>query len=451
MAELTLDVRLDGFSQPVGSLVRDRQNALAFAYSKRYIREASALPLSLSLPLTDQPYADAPARAFFENLLQERDGQLTDIMARHDLQRDDIAGLLMFVGKDCAGALSVLPTGAPPTKVPGNYETDYVQLENQRLFEIVSALHNDRRLPAGTSDPSPLAGVQSKIALTRLPSGQLAEPKADTGAPTTHILKVPYRDRPEDAGLEVAALELSRRLDFDTADAELLTVGGINAILIKRFDRAHDEKGRVIRVHQEDFAQALGLPPSLKYERRGTPERRFNATAVRSILDQTISPAAERARFVRETLFDIAIGNVDAHAKNRAILYEGPQSIRVSPRYDLLPTRLDPKLTDEFPFNIGRATKLDELSISDFDAFLDDLGILTAAAKRRIRIQNATFISRSLESNYVFLASNNMRIFADLIAQNLRTLLPKLGATVPTATMSRDLFGTRGGGWLLPS
>src|ERR1700677_328012 len=319
MGELVLDVRLDGFSNPVGALVRASNGALAFAYEPTYVRQPNAVPLSLSLPLSTEPFADIPTRSFFDNLLQERDSLLRQVMANHGLQRDDVAGLLWYLGKDCPGALSVLPVGAPPVKLPGDYETDYAPISESRLAAIVRALHNRERLPAGMADPSPLAGVQSKIALTKLPNGCLAEPNKDSGAPTTHILKVPDRRRPMDAKLEQQALALSYLLKFEAAEAELLTAGQIEALLVKRFDRAHDSNGRVIRIHQEDFAQALGLPPELKYERRGTPERRFDVSGICWILNQTNSPAVERLRLVRETLFDIAIGNADAHAKNRAL------------------------------------------------------------------------------------------------------------------------------------
>ncbi|TIL55465.1 MAG: type II toxin-antitoxin system HipA family toxin, partial [Mesorhizobium sp.] len=132
-------------------------------------RRSDATALSLSLPLAEEPYNDVITRAFFDNLLQERDGVLTDVMAREGIARDDIAGLLYHLGKDCAGALSVLPSGSPPTKVPGNYERDYLPIPPDRMIAIVKALNERKRLPDGTEDPSPLAGVQSKIALTVLP------------------------------------------------------------------------------------------------------------------------------------------------------------------------------------------------------------------------------------------------------------------------------------------
>jgi serine/threonine-protein kinase HipA len=70
---LALDVRLDGFDDPVGVFVRDERGAVAFGYNRNYLAKSDAIPLSLSLPLVGAPYPDVAARAFFDNLLQERD------------------------------------------------------------------------------------------------------------------------------------------------------------------------------------------------------------------------------------------------------------------------------------------------------------------------------------------------------------------------------------------
>ena len=448
MSELALDVRLDGFPDPAGVLVRDANGALAFAYSASHLGNTGALPLSLSLPLTDEPYGDVITRAFFGNLLQERDGALTEVINREGLSRDDIAGLLFHLGKDCPGALSVLPSGAPPVKVPGDFDRDYVILTDDHMLAIAKALHERGRLPAGTADPSPLAGVQSKVALTLLPSGQLAEPKPGSGAPTTHILKVPDQEHSSDAALEAATLDLSRSLGFQTAQARVLNIGGIDTLLIARFDRAIDENGRVVRLHQEDFSQALGLPAGLKYERNGTPARRFDALAIRRVLDAAFEPDTERETFIRATLFDLLTGNVDGHAKNHALFHLGGGRIRLTPRYDLLPTRLDANLTDQLAFNIGEAKTLDAITQPDFDAFLKILGIVTPAARNRIRVNTSQDIANGLAAVLDEIASKGMKLYADLIAANMRRLLPVLGAVVPKAAGTRDAYVQRGGGWL---
>lgn len=449
MGPLALDVRLDGHDNPVGVLIRDDRGALAFAYRQDYVSASDATPLSLSMPLDPEPYDDVIARPFFDNLLQERDSALTDIMAREGLSRDDIAGLLFHVGKDCAGALSVLPTGAPPVKVPGDYDRDYTALSPERLEAIVDALHTRRRLPEGTEDPSPLAGMQSKIALTVLPDGRFAVPNPGTGAPTTHILKVPDQEHLQDAPLEAEAMSLSRGLGFETADVVVAPIAKIDTLLVTRFDRGLDRQGRIVRIHQEDFAQALGLPASLKYERRGREGRRFDVAGIRKVLEATDDPAGEKDRFIRATLFDLMIGNTDGHAKNFALLFERGRRVRLSPRYDILPTRLDESLTDELAFRIGSAQRLVEIAIQDFDAFLRDLGIDSAPARRRLRMRHSADIASALAARLDDLTKRGMKRFADLIASNIRTLLGNLEVDVPEAARERDAFLGRAGGWLL--
>ena len=447
MPGLILDVRLDGFEVPAGQLLRTDTGALTFTYSAPHLKAAHASPLSLSLPLTYEPFGDVPTRAFFSNLLQERDDALASLMAREGLSRDDTAGLLLHLGKDCAGALSVLPHGAPPAKVPGDLEHDYVELSEDRLVAIVTALHKRRRLPDGTQDPSPLAGVQSKIALTLLPGRGLAEPRHGSGAPTTHILKVPGPEHTADAALEALTLNFSRNAGLETARADVVSIGGIEALLVERFDRTLDDAGRVIRLHQEDFAQALGLPAELKYERYGKAGRKFDAHQIKILIDNTIEPAASRNVFIQATLFDLLTGNCDAHAKNHALMHLGGGRVRLAPRYDLLPTRLDPALTDLLPFKIGAATRLAGIRSEDFDAFLSILGFASAAGRRRVSADLSSTLARGLASELPQLEARSMKRYADLIAANMRQLLPVLGAQVPPAAQNRDAYVASGGGW----
>jgi serine/threonine-protein kinase HipA len=449
MEALALDVRLDGYDDPVGVLVRDDRGAVAFAYKAEYVSDPDATALSLSLPLSPEPYEDVVTRPFFDNLLQEHYSALADIMAREGLARDDIAGLLLHLGKDCAGALSVLPMGAPPVKLPGDYDHDYSPIAPGRLEAIVDSLHKSRRLPEGTEDPSPLAGVQSKIALTVLPDGRLAEPNPGTGAPTTHILKVPDQEHLQDARLEAEAMDLSRALGFETAEAVVTPVANINALLVTRFDRGLDRQGKIVRIHQEDFAQALGLPASLKYERRGVEGRRYDVSGIRRVLEATNDPVGEKDRFIRATLFDLLIGNADGHAKNFALLFERGQRPRVAPRYDILPTRLDDSLTDELAYSIGPARRIEEISAQDFEEFLRVMGVDGSAARRRVRTRYSDEIASALAAQLDGLDQHGMKRFADLIASNIRTLLGNFELDVPGAAKERDAFMGRAGGWLL--
>ena len=335
---------------------------------------------------------------------------------------------------------------ASPAKVPGDYDSDYDALDDTLLNEIVMSLHQQQRLPVGLEDPSPLAGVQSKLALTVLPDGRFALPKPGSGAPTTHILKVPDRAHPRDAWRENEALAISRICGFETAASVVAEIADIACLQVTRYDRALDESGRVVRIHQEDFAQALGLPAALKYERYGAEGRRFDASAIASVLRRTAEPAGARQAFIRATLFDVLIGNADAHAKNHALLYRHRVPV-LAPRYDLLPTRLDSGLRDDLPFAIGSANRLHDIVAADLEVFLRHLGITSRAAQQRLLRDAALQLASALGPLLDPLQSAGHKDFADLIAANMRMLLPVLRLPVPDSARSRDVFVIGGGGW----
>jgi serine/threonine-protein kinase HipA len=451
MSELTLDVRLDGYDKPIGLLLRDEYGILSFYYHPEYLAARAPINLSLSMPLVGALFGDAACRAFFGNLLQERDDTIQRLMDKERIERDDIASLLLHLGKDCPGAISVLAHGAPPAKVPGNFASDYTPLSDGEIDRIVTALHEREPLPDEINDPSPIAGVQSKIALTLLPDQRLAQPLKDSGAPTTHILKVSNKNRPNETKLEAIAMQLSRSVGITTADAINLEIAGNNTLFVTRYDRALDQNGQIIRLHQEDFAQALGLPHTMKYQRDGRQDLRFDTRAISKIINASAVPAIMREQFITATVFDLMIGNVDAHAKNFSIIHHQNGSVEFAPRYDLVPTRMFEKFTEEFAYNIGAAKTFDELTAENFDKFLGELGIESKAAAKRLRNQITQTMGHKLAGHLEAVTNLGQKKFADLIASNIRHLFREFGLTTPDAAASRDTFSNRGGGWQLPS
>ncbi|MGL4489476.1 MAG: HipA domain-containing protein [Rhizobiaceae bacterium] len=451
MSELILDVRLDGYDIPAGLLVRDDFGALSFYYHPQYLADTAPISLSLSMPLTDAPYTDAACRAFFGNLLQERDDTIQRLMDKERIARDDIASLLLHLGKDCPGAISVLAHGAPPAKVPGNFATDYEPLTESELERTVTALHEREPLPETVSDPSPIAGVQSKIALTLLPDGRLAQPLKNSGAPTTHILKVSHKKRPNETKLEAIAMLLSKSLGIKTADAINIEIASVNALLVTRYDRALDANGHIVRLHQEDFAQALGLPYTMKYERNGREGARFDTRAIARIINASATPAVMREQIITATLFDLLIGNVDAHAKNFSLIHSRNGSVEFAPRYDLVPIRMFDEYTDELAYHLGNATTLEDLTAENFDLFLGDLGIASSPARKRLRNRITSSLGLRLADQLQTLSDSGHKKFADLIAANIRHLFREFELQIPQAAKDRDLFSNRGGAWQLPS
>ncbi|OYW77162.1 MAG: phosphatidylinositol kinase, partial [Asticcacaulis sp. 32-58-5] len=274
---MRLSVWLDGVGQPVGHLEAFDSGAVVFSYHDSYLNGA-AIPISLSLPLQYAVFGDVATRAFFSNLLPEND-QTRRLIEREGLSRDDVVGILHHLGADCSGAISCLPEGAAPVKVPGDLIADYQALSEDDIDAIMTSLRDFQRLPNETADPSPLAGVQGKIALTVLPDGRWALPRPDRKVPSTHILKVPERADQSDVRHEWAACSLMHGLGMWASVPQIVERVGVQGLLISRFDRIVSGN-KVVRLHQEDFAQALGLPPRLKYERNGQAGRVFNAAAV---------------------------------------------------------------------------------------------------------------------------------------------------------------------------
>ena len=439
---MILDVRIDCFDAPVGLLADIPGGAVAFAYADDYLGRGDAIALSLSLPLREAPFSDYATRAFFSNLLPEND-QLQRVMEREGLDRDDLTGLLFHLGGDCAGAVSCLAQGADPVKVPGLLATDYDFLSAAEINDIADRLAHQRPLPDEARDPSPLAGVQRKIALVATPDGRYALPKEKLGAPTTHILKFPETRHAREADLEAAAARLADSCGFDVAIPEVVSFDGVKGILIPRFDRIFKSDGVITRIHQEDFAQALGLPARLKYQRRGSGPRVFTLAAAAGLLNQCASPAKARAAFLRATFFNLAIGNSDNHAKNHALLYRSAGAPDFAPLYDLLPIRIDNRYTDELAFDIGAAKRAEDLTIEDFAVLFHEFGFTSAAAARFAQNEIGPMLKR-LDA-VVDETAPDMKDLADLIGTQSRRIADILELDVNLS--ERDLFVTGAGGW----
>lgn len=374
-----LNVWLEASAAPIGKLLSSDDGSLAFAYESDWLVSPYAHALSLSLPLREEPFEDMPTRNWFDNLLQENQ-QIRQMLNREGIARDDIAAVLAVIGADCAGAVSVLPLDSPPIKRPGVLADDYDLLDDTALKNLVWRLKKRLPLPEELRDPSPITGYRDKFALAVIPGQGFAIPKKGSGAPTTHILKIPDPAHLHEARDEARVTLLAQQCGLNTGDNLASQVMEQDILLITRFDR-RIENGQVYRIHQEDFAQALGLPPALKYERDGREGRRFDATAIGRILSATAQPVLAREFFIKATLFNLLIGNNDNHAKNHALFHlPGQHAPVMAPLYDLVPVQTANGFRDEFSFRIGQASRPGELGRDDLMTFATDVGIPATGA-----------------------------------------------------------------------
>ena len=182
-------------------------------------------------------------------------------------------------------------------------------------------------------------------------------------------------------------------IGLDVAPVEPRVVRDRTFLLVKRYDRAIDGHGNVRRIHQEDFCQALGVPPETKYANEGGPTFKDCFALIRHIAAR---PAVEVIKLLDAAIFNAIVGNADAHGKNFSILHDddGP---RLAPLYDLLATLAYPDLSPNFAMKIGRRATLAELDAKGWTAFAGDAGLGLPLVRRRVAEISESAIARANE------------------------------------------------------
>jgi len=325
--------------QKAGRLWLDEKRRFVFQYEAAWINKKGAISLSLNLPLRKEIYPDDLSRPFFSNLLPE--AEIKRIIARQlQISVSNDFALLGGIGGECAGAVSLLPSGAAPAVKPG-----YRELNEEELHKIIIDLPK-RPLMAGVEGMRlSLAGAQNKLPVYMEGDHVFI---ASGNAPSTHILKPPIRDLENTVENEAFCMMLAQKLGLP---APIVTIrrGLGQLFIIARYDRSRDKDGHVVRLHQEDFCQALGFLPDQKYESEGGPSLQQCFTL---LAEKSIRPAADRMALLQWVIFNFLIGNADSHAKNLSMIFtdRGPC---LAPFYDLICTQVYPDLTQKSAMRIG--------------------------------------------------------------------------------------------------
>ena len=221
-----------------------------------------------------------------------------------------------------------------------------------------------------------LAGAQGKLPVV-LANGRIAVPRI--GEPSTHLIK-PEPER--FAGLaanEAFCLALARAVGLDAATGQWQAVAGKPYLLVARYDRV-ERNGQIQRLHQEDFAQALGVPSNRKYASEGGPTFRDCFALVRQA---TTRPAREVLKLADAAIFNLIIGNADAHAKNFSLLRREDGEVVLAPLYDLVATFIWPELSPRLAMRFGPAASLEEVDGDSLIRFAQDSGIALPFLRRR--------------------------------------------------------------------
>lgn len=311
-------------------------------YDLAWVRSEQGRALSLSLPFTpgNAPHHGDKVRAYFDNLLPDSRDIRERVARRYRTGSIDAFDLLAEIGRDCVGALEILPDGqASSGIVPLQAEP----LSDAQTAEVLRGTTTPNTLGMASRDDDfriSIAGAQEKTALLHC-NGQWHLPRGST--PTTHILKLPLgligglridmRDSVENEWLCSLIL---RAFGLPAAACEPQQFEDIKALVVERFDRTwwKSPSGdlRLVRLPQEDLCQATGTPPGAKYEADGGP----GMGRILDVLEGSMTREQDRRTFFQAQVLFWMLCATDGHGKNFSLFLRPAGRYQLTPLYDVL-------------------------------------------------------------------------------------------------------------------
>ncbi len=326
----------------VGRWTLTARGGMELQYDPAWLASPSGRPLSLSLPFNfnNEPLKGDAVANYFEGLLPDSDAIRRRAAARFKTGSTDAFDLLGAIGRDCVGALQLLGDGTEPTGIDS---VEGVALDEESIERHLLEVVGPDAFP-GTRDPDDdfrisLAGAQEKDAFLWW-GGSWIKPRGAT--PTTHIFKLPLglvggrrADFSTSVDNEWLCLRLLSAYGLPTARAEIARFGTQRVLVVERFDRTVSRDGtRLLRLMQEDFCQATGTSPQLKYENEGGP----GWTQLFTLSQQSVAAEQDlRTLMAAQVLFWL-LRAPDGHAKNFSIQLLAGQAgrFRLTPLYDVM-------------------------------------------------------------------------------------------------------------------
>jgi serine/threonine-protein kinase HipA len=309
-----------------------------FRYTQRWLDSPESRPLSLSMPLrpVDLPYRGVLVEAYFDNLLPDSVDIRRRLQNRFGTASSTPFDLLAEVGRDCVGAVQLLPAD----QAPGDLKRiDAEPLDEAGVAAVLNAAVTGT--PLGQRDDQPfrisVAGAQEKTAFL-WHVGRWCRPLKAT--PTTHLFKLPLGrvgnmqlDLSSSVENEWLCSKLVRAFGIPTASCEMATFVNQRVLIVERFDRRLSRDGSWwLRLPQEDMCQATGTPPAQRYESDGGP----GIEEISTLLLGSRNAAMDRRNFFRAQLVFWLLCAIDGHAKNFSVFIEPAGRYSLTPLYDVL-------------------------------------------------------------------------------------------------------------------
>lgn len=373
----SLDVRYE--DRLIGRIRRRTEAVqdIEFVYDEAWMSDPNSFPVSTRMPLARRLHEPDIVYPWFLNLLPEGRA-LQTIGAILRIPETDVFALLEEMGEDLPGALEI----SRPLDERRKRNPRYRKLTEAELAETIRKLPDRPFLVGEEGIHMSLAGAQDKLPVVQYPDGAIG--LALDGMPTTHILKPANKRFHSAVENEAFCLRLAAAVKLPVAECSIGKAEDVEFLLVKRYDRPI-KRGRVRRIHQEDFCQATGYIPHLKYE--WNPQTKQSGPGVKACLDvltPTGNAAANKVRFVDYVVFNVLTGNVDAHAKNYSLLLEAGGAVTMAPLYDVMNGEIYEGVTRNLAMKIAGKNRGRYIGARHWDRFAEENALSATQVKRRV-------------------------------------------------------------------
>lgn len=372
MRELIVSMELNGKQQPVGKITGNSTMDAYFTYDQEYLDLPEIKPISISLPLQKEPHSVDASRMFFEGLLPEGFSRRA-VAGWMRADESDYLTIVEGLGQECLGSIMISIDNEDLQSA------NYKKLTNDEIKALAAeGASTSTQLLMETH--LSLTGATGKVGLYfdedskdwYLPLGNAA---------STHIVKQSHIRFDQIVLNEQLCMETAKNIGIDVSESFILNLGNGKdddvLYATKRYDRTLSDElidglRRPYRLHQEDFAQALGIPAIDKYEaeKSGYLGKMFDL-----IRHNSTNPIEDQVKLWDRIIFNYLVGNADCHLKNYSLLYDSDmRSVRLSPAYDILCTRAY-KASNEFSIYVGNEVRMDEISRESFETAAKEAGL----------------------------------------------------------------------------
>ena len=385
MRKLFIWIEIQGKQHFVGNITGNHPEDAVFTYSQEYLDSPEAAPVSLNLPLQAHPFFPVQTRIFFEGLLPEGFTRKSVAQWMH-ADENDYLTILEGLGRECLGAIQVTESESLSAEAVSSYRK--MTLSDIQRLAAEGATESAQLV---TEAHISLTGASGKVGLYYdadenewfLPIGS---------APSTHIVKQSHIRLDSIVLNEKLTLLTASKLGIDVPESFIIDSGSGREQDVLFATRRYDRDLMITRMisgkpcpfrrHQEDMAQALGIPSKDKYEKNNDGYLKRCADLIRFA---SADPIRDLMKLWDITVFNWLIGNADNHVKNLSVLYSTDlRSLRLAPAYDLVSTAVYQKDPPEMSMSIGGIYKLNEIGLAAWEKEAKNIGINPKTALSRL-------------------------------------------------------------------